>query len=72
MCTVFIRLTGKVHELVEVLDGEDWFAELAQVELEHAAHGVDVAGIGHVRQWVLAPLKRLAEVVDLHLQILLT
>ena len=61
------KLTCKFHELVEVLDGEDWLPELPQVELQHARHGVDVVTVRHVRQRVLAALERLAEIIYLGL-----
>ena len=38
-----------------------------EVELEHPSDRVDVGGVGHVGRGVVAALKRLSEVVDLHL-----
>ena len=60
-------LTCELHELVKVLDAEDGLPELPEVELEDAGHRVDVGGVGHVCRGVVAALKRLSEVVDLHL-----
>ena len=38
-----------------------------EVEFEHSSDRVDVGGVGHVSRGVVAALKRLPEVVDLHL-----
>ena len=38
-----------------------------EVEFEHSSDRVDVGGVGHVSRGVVAALKRLSEVVDLHL-----
>ena len=38
-----------------------------EVEFEHSSDRVDVGGVGHVGRGVVAALKRLPEVVDLHL-----
>ena len=38
-----------------------------EVEFEHPSDRVDVGGVGHVCRGVVAALKRLPEVVDLHL-----
>ena len=60
--------TGNIHELVEEDDGEEGLAQFAQEEFKHSGHGVDVRGIRHVGQRILAAFKSLAEVVDLHLR----
>ena len=54
--------------MVEVLDLEDGLPELPEVELEDAGHRVDVGGVGHVGQRVVAALEAVTEVVDLHLR----
>ena len=54
--------------MVEVLDLEDGLPELSEVQFEGAGHRVDVGGVGHVDQGVVAALEAVAEVVDLHLR----
>ena len=69
MCKMELsRLTCKLHELVKVDDGKDWFSQLAKVKFENSGHRVDVGSVGHVGQWVVTTFKRVAEVVDLNLE----
>ena len=65
------QLTCKLHELVKVLDTEDGFPQLPEVELQHTGHRVDVVAVGHVGQGVLAPLEALAEIVNLRLKMMI-
>ncbi len=53
--------------MVEVLYGEHRFPQLPKVQLENPSHGVDVRGVRHIRQRILAPLEGVAEVIDLNL-----
>ena len=64
-----LQLTCKLHELVKVLDREDWFSQLSQIQFENSSHRVDIIAISHVSQRILASLKWLTEVVDLGLEI---
>ena len=63
-----LQLTCKLHELVKVLDREDWFSQLSQIQFENSSHRVDIIAISHVSQRILASLKWLTEVVDLGLK----
>ena len=53
--------------MVEILDGEKWFAKLSQVQLQNASHRVDVRSIGDVGQGVLAAFETVSKIVDFNL-----
>ena len=65
-------LTCKFHELVKVLDGEDWFPEFPEIELEHTSNRVYITCISYISKRVFSSLKCFTEVVYLHLGFLFT
>ena len=63
------QLTCKLHELVKVDDGKDRLSKFSEVKFENSGNRVDVRGVGHVSQWVVAAFESVTEVVDLNLRI---
>ena len=53
--------------MIKVLNVEERFPELPEVEFHHSRHGIDVGCVCHICQGVLALFKSVTEVVDLDL-----
>ncbi len=62
-------LTRKLHKLVKVDDGEDRFSEFTKIKFENSGHRVDVRGVRHVGQRIVAAFERVSEIVYLNLKI---
>merc|ERR1719510_1295011 len=59
---------GKIHKLVKVLDREYRLPEFPEEELHDTTHRIDITGISHICQGVLASLKCLTKVVYFNLR----
>ena len=62
------QLTCKLHELVKVDNGKDRLSKFSEVKFENSGHRVDVRGVGHIGQRIVAAFESVTEVVDLNLR----